>query len=457
MARPTKIVLTSLGLLILAVIFALWIRQTIVSRRLQELVAEAGLTWPPRYRTTVTFDEHNAATLYSQAFELIESTPGLWTGDKADEQPQESRDEAAAYESFLEKFENNETDNLAPELDTLRPWLARNEDGIALLLEAAQIDRCRFPYDFVYDLPDHEAQMRKAARVLQLAALISAADGNAPRAAELSWALLRVGNHLQEDTVVLSNLVRCSIFSMSFATLIDASSIAPVPDHWRKRIDDELLRYSDLDSWADLRKEKLFFLQGIQLFLTGPVDLPDDEATATSVLAEIPQPNPIIRGAAGVWLKPNMVKGLELLAEFEDICRQPYWQVQPRLADWTAAVSNLTGFYSLAGLTLGGMEGYPEQVARAQARAFTARLGLALAAYKQQTGSYPDDLAALTPDFIEEIPLDPFTGKPFIYRTEGEGFVLYSIGPNLTDDDGIYLRDKRNQVQKDDISWRMPR
>ena len=103
------------------------------------------------------------------------------------------------------------------------------------------------------------------------------------------------------------------------------------------------------------------------------------------------------------------------------------------------------------------MTGYAKQATIARTRAFAARLGLALAAYKEQTGSYPDDLTALVPDFIDEIPLDPFTGNPFIYRTEGVSFILYSLGPNLTDDGGIYLRGKRNQIEKDDISWRVPR
>lgn len=306
--------------------------------------------------------------------------------------------------------------------------------------------------------------MRNAARVLRLAALISAADGDAARAAELCWTILRVGNHLGQGNHMVSNLVRSAILSLSSSGLQYASSLVRVPRDWRERIDDELVRYSNLDTWSDLRTDKLFFLQSMQLFFAGPVNLSEDDISPGPSPADLPQPNPFIkligglltRLVTGPWVKPNIVKYLELMAEFEDICRQPYWKARPELLRWETTVSDLSGFYSLSNLSLGGMTRYAEQVARAQARALAARLGLALSAYKQQTGSYPDDLASLAPDFIDEIPLDPFTGEPFIYRKEADGFILYSIGPNLTDDDGMHVYDnKARKAVKDDISWRM--
>ena len=34
------------------------------------------------------------------------------------------------------------------------------------------------------------------------------------------------------------------------------------------------------------------------------------------------------------------------------------------------------------------------------------------------------------------MPVDPFTGEPYHYRTTDDGFLLYSVGQNLTDDNG---------------------
>jgi hypothetical protein len=75
------------------------------------------------------------------------------------------------------------------------------------------------------------------------------------------------------------------------------------------------------------------------------------------------------------------------------------------------------------------------------------RLGLVAIRYKQEHGAFPPDLRALGGQDI----LDPFTGQPFIYRPEANGFLLYSNGPDLADDEGAEYDYK---TKKGDIAWR---
>ena len=66
-----------------------------------------------------------------------------------------------------------------------------------------------------------------------------------------------------------------------------------------------------------------------------------------------------------------------------------------------------------------------------------ARTGLALERHRLRNGAYPAKLTALVPDFIEAIPLDPFTGKPLLYKLLSEkGCVIYSTGDDGVDDGG---------------------
>jgi hypothetical protein len=65
------------------------------------------------------------------------------------------------------------------------------------------------------------------------------------------------------------------------------------------------------------------------------------------------------------------------------------------------------------------------------------QLVLALAAYRHEQKKYPASLAALTPKYIDRVPLDPFADAGYKYsRLPDGGFLLYSIGPNRTDDGG---------------------
>ncbi len=65
-----------------------------------------------------------------------------------------------------------------------------------------------------------------------------------------------------------------------------------------------------------------------------------------------------------------------------------------------------------------------------------ARFSLGLAGYHAAHGVYPRELAELTPEFLPELPKDPFSEKNYIYKSSESGYVLYSVGPNGKDDCG---------------------
>lgn len=96
---------------------------------------------------------------------------------------------------------------------------------------------------------------------------------------------------------------------------------------------------------------------------------------------------------------------------------------------------------------------------RLQITTSLTRLAFALEAYRQDhEGSYPDTLVDLKGRYIDEIPLDPFSGESFRYAAEpsGEGkpgFLLYSVGQNGIDEEG---RDRSDTPKGDDIRRRVP-
>jgi hypothetical protein len=65
-----------------------------------------------------------------------------------------------------------------------------------------------------------------------------------------------------------------------------------------------------------------------------------------------------------------------------------------------------------------------------------ARIVLAISLYRADHGAYPQSLDSLSPDYLAKIPSDLFTEKPLIYSRTQDGYTLYSVGPNMTDDGG---------------------
>ena len=73
---------------------------------------------------------------------------------------------------------------------------------------------------------------------------------------------------------------------------------------------------------------------------------------------------------------------------------------------------------------------------------------LALRAYRLERGSYPANLSALAPSYLKTIPVDPFGGGETLrYRTSGDSYTIWSIGPDGSDNQGTPVRPKKGQKQ----------
>ena len=88
-----------------------------------------------------------------------------------------------------------------------------------------------------------------------------------------------------------------------------------------------------------------------------------------------------------------------------------------------------------------------------------ARTALALRRHKLAHQSYPATLADVDKAFMPDPLRDPFSGKAFLYRSEGDGYSLYSVGDNGKDDDGKphpWATSKWDSTVKDwDIVWKL--
>ena len=60
----------------------------------------------------------------------------------------------------------------------------------------------------------------------------------------------------------------------------------------------------------------------------------------------------------------------------------------------------------------------------------------AVRSYKLATGAAPASLESLVPGYFSQVPIDPYSGKPLVYRCTAEGYLLYSVGSNRVDDGG---------------------
>jgi len=75
-------------------------------------------------------------------------------------------------------------------------------------------------------------------------------------------------------------------------------------------------------------------------------------------------------------------------------------------------------------------------VIRTEIQQDLAQLAFALAGYRYDRHYYPKTLGELTPDYIDALPKDRWGIGDLKYVSDGENYLLYSVGPNGKDDGG---------------------
>ncbi len=83
---------------------------------------------------------------------------------------------------------------------------------------------------------------------------------------------------------------------------------------------------------------------------------------------------------------------------------------------------------------------------------------LALKRWQMLKGEYPETLEELVAGgFLKEVPDDPFSARPLVYRRVADDFTLYCVGHNFTDDGGELAEDNNWPKEGDKIFWTLPK
>jgi hypothetical protein len=78
----------------------------------------------------------------------------------------------------------------------------------------------------------------------------------------------------------------------------------------------------------------------------------------------------------------------------------------------------------------------------------------AIMRYRLARGDLPDELEQLVQaGYLDSMPLDPYSGAPFVYKKKGLDFLLYSLGRDFDDDGGIRSSPSENFIEGDDVFW----
>ena len=398
--------------------------------------------------------DENAAVLYEQAFIGLPWGPDI----------RKVADFACPEEAKGRQVSVQDIEEILP----------RYQVTLRLLEQATERPACRFPVDWDagYNATlAHLVEMRAAARLLAANALVDAdhgngnGNGNGKQAIESIELILRMGDHLSPEPTLYSQLVRIHIQDIALTTLHRVVETSPVSVAEARRIYGTLRKIDNMRPFTrGLEGERCM---GLWMFDAALQDRNEARELAEAGWGENPaiERRLLTSRLFGLWLPlltQDKILYLRQCNRVVELSRKPYREVKHQY-DALQREAQDAPKYAVVTRRLSPAFLLPT-ISRDKAIASVgvAQYGMALRAYQEAVGRYPESLAELRAKIDWPLPSDPFSGKDFIYRREGKGYLLYSIGPNMKDEGG---KDRRSvtgplppgQEPPDDIAWRMSR
>ncbi|MHB8996688.1 MAG: hypothetical protein ACYC63_15685 [Armatimonadota bacterium] len=322
--------------------------------------------------------------------------------------------------------------------------------ALAALDHASRKPYCVFPIPWEKGpqvMFPHLTQFRQGARLLAAQALLDAHDGDLPRALDRLAVAYRMADHVAQEPMLIQQFAAYAVRGIADRAAHDIIGPADIPAAAAASLRNSLKpgrMAEDFDT--ALRMEFMF---GLDMFAHyGPL-LPDVIAGYSG--SEGSRNRPILFGILRPYLNLEEINYIRYMSASLEHYRLPARQTaaqplplpKPRGLG-TALAQILVPVFSKANAK--------RDQSLAQMRLLS--VVLALKAHRREHGSYPATLIKLSSLPPTE---DPFSGKPFTYRRESGGFVLYSIGPNLKDDGGREPSEPGKIAEEGDIVWNCPR
>jgi hypothetical protein len=373
---------------------------------------------PPRLA-----DAQNAAVTYRKAFTALglnSTRPAEWT-----------EYDRSAFDADKE----------------MQEFVGSRQRGLALLREAAAMPQASFDRDLSGDtspvdiLVPELPLLREGAKLLAYDALARAGRGDAKGAIDDVAAIFGIARHIRYP-LLIDVLTAAAVERTGAKVLEDVLAVAPPkPEDLAK-----LTAAAGEPFREHLRRtfamEEAWGMAAIAMIATGRAGGSADIAAVTPMdkFGEAMLDSAVYRV---FFLEEDLAAYRRHMRTMRDNAAQPGPAMLDGFDKHDQAIRSTRGGGVLAGLLLPAAWRVAYAALDGDAGRGLARLAAGCAAYKAKHGKYPEKPAELVPEFLPEVPADPYDGRPLRLKRADGGLVLYSLGRDRKDDGGRPEDDKK--------------
>jgi hypothetical protein len=307
----------------------------------------------------------------------------------------------------------------------------------------------------------HLPSLKELARLGMWRSRIERQQSRIQESIEDGIAIARAGSHWQGKGTLVEQLVGAAIGGLARAGILNLVGAQKLSAAELKNLQDRLSRiYPDGFPLMNMEGERLFFLDLVQRSFTdgGP-------SGGHLIPGRWEELEPLMRPAGDEQYTKLLSTAVSMIhaGRDETIAKaNELYELQTKVAKMTPYQRD-TCDLKMPDEILSSMPKYRylliELFVPASARlsdiAYRGKMGhestltvLALKRWRLERGAYPQTLDELMAGgFLKDLPLDPYSDKPLIYKKTDDSFILYSVGPNFKDDNGeIFMKNGRAQT-----------
>ena len=311
-------------------------------------------------------------------------------------------------------------------LAVINDYLADNTRALQLLHQAATLNRSRYPIDLSQGVPmlPHLKDVRTAAKILNLEAIICTHENKIDQSVQSIIASIRIGASLKEEPILVSAFIKISCEALA------CYSVEYILNHITLNIQQlQTLQttLNNIDNKTVLARAIAGERSRSHNFFTNPNTTGSNIPSITISAMKI----------SGL-LEIQQITYLDYLEELIQAAQLDYPHNYQKAFELDEQIDDLPFYHFMIRLIVPALSHGFEFQTRSYARNLITRTALAIERFRLKNNRLPETLDELIPDFLAEIPRDPFDSNNLSlrYRLNEIGYTLYSIGEDQADNNG---------------------
>lgn len=323
----------------------------------------------------------------------------------------------------------------------LRTLLDENREVVELLLKAYRLPAGKYSLDYSKGAQmelEHLGATWFATRLLRVKTYIASMDGDGKGAYEALVAGIALMRPLQKEPILISQLVHGGCMGTLLEAMQDTlRHVALTKEH-----------FAELQHMFNQGHHPETMARALALERASGLSLYEDPVRYLEAMG--PRPNDLLHRSYETLIRTYNAFGgytrdreqfLDYIDAIEYALTLPFSEasnIMPQLGENPGYQSF---FPSIAETLNTNLEIMPMYQALNTTRHIQGATVAAIEQYRLDHGTRPPELNALTPNYLPETPQDPFDLQPMRYRREGNGYMLYSVGPDGDDNGGTLGED----------------